>query len=56
MSFLTGLRNNCYLMFVIVAICIVLFPTVVKSDTPANCHYDDIVGTWNFYIGPEPGQ
>lgn len=52
MSFLTGLRNNCYLMFVIVAICIVLFPTVVKSDTPANCHYDDIVGTWNFYIGP----
>jgi cathepsin C len=22
---------------------------VVQADTPANCTYDDIVGSWTFY-------
>ena len=25
---------------------------VANGDTPANCTYNDVLGTWKFYIGP----
>lgn len=48
MSILTF--NHHLFGFVVVVLFSSLIP-IAKPDTPANCLFDDIVGTWTFYIG-----
>ena len=38
-------------MMLLVVILAVLLPTAVLADTPANCSYEEISGTWLFHIG-----
>lgn len=39
-------------MLVLSALVIAVLLPFVLSDTPANCTYEDIKGTWTFHIGP----
>jgi len=35
------------------AACLLTLVASVRSDTPANCHFKDVVGKWSFMIGDE---
>ena len=35
-----------------IAIFTVILTSCVKSDTPANCTYEDVRGVWVFHEGP----
>ena len=42
------LRSQLLLLCLLLGCCL---PSVL-ADTPANCTYDSIVGTWDFHVGP----
>jgi cathepsin C len=35
-----------------VILSVIALTNIVKSDTPANCTYEDIKGVWVFHEGP----
>ncbi|KAL5014137.1 hypothetical protein ScPMuIL_008407 [Solemya velum] len=42
---------ECTGMYYIVAVCLTVI-VGVSGDTPANCSYEQILGTWEFKLGP----
>lgn len=38
------------LLLVLLGVC------TVRSDTPANCTYPDLLGTWVFQVGPRSSR
>ena len=34
-------------------LCFCVFNVVVNADTPANCTYQDVIGTWTFSVGKQ---
>ena len=42
------MANRLFCFFVLLAAALI----AALGDTPANCSYEDALGTWRFYIGP----